>query len=336
VERLMRNADAAMYSAKSNGKGHAEVFAPEMLRAARRRMRIENELATAIEVNQLEAHYQPIVDLASRHLVGVEALMRWRHPTRGLVSPGDFIPLAEETGQIIPMTQWMLNRACADAAKLQRELPHGEGLRVSVNVSSRYLNHGHVAEEVRQALEVNGLAADCLILEVTESLLLENSTRLERTFRELKMIGVRLALDDFGTGYSSLAYLHRFPIDILKIDRSFVERLSGVHAEESLVQSIVQLAQTLHLETIAEGIEDHGQLLALRRLGCQIAQGYHFGRPGPPDIVGQLLIDADIEADIKAGIEADIDTKNEAGIDATATLPAQRDAAPAPRDAVPS
>jgi diguanylate cyclase (GGDEF)-like protein/PAS domain S-box-containing protein len=287
VERLMRNADAAMYSAKSHGKGHAEVFAPEMLRAARRRMRIENELATAIEMNQLEAHYQPIVDLASRHLVGVEALMRWRHPTRGLVSPGDFIPLAEETGQIIPMTQWMLNRACADAAKLQRDLPHGAGLRVSVNVSSRYLNHGHVAEEVRLALDANGLAADCLILEVTESLLLENSTRLERTFRELKMLGVRLALDDFGTGYSSLAYLHRFPIDILKIDRSFVERLArdkgdaeGVDAV-ALAKAILSLADALGLDTVAEGIELEEQRDTLLLLGCKTGQGYAFGKAMP-------------------------------------------------------
>jgi diguanylate cyclase (GGDEF)-like protein/PAS domain S-box-containing protein len=287
VERLMRNADAAMYSAKSNGKGHAEVFAPEMLRAARRRMRIENELATAIEMNQLEAHYQPIVDLASRHLVGVEALMRWRHPTRGLVSPADFIPLAEETGQIIPMTQWMLNRACADAARLQRDLPHGAGLRVSVNVSSRYLNHGHVAEEVRLALEANGLAPDCLILEVTESLLLESSSRLERTFRELKMIGVRLALDDFGTGYSSLAYLHRFPIDILKIDRSFVERLArdkgdaeGVDAV-ALAKAILSLADALGLDTVAEGIELEEQRDTLLLLGCKTGQGYAFGKAMP-------------------------------------------------------
>jgi EAL domain-containing protein (putative c-di-GMP-specific phosphodiesterase class I) len=172
---------------------------------------------------QLEAHYQPIVDLQSRHLVGIEALMRWRHPTRGLV-PGDFIPLAEETGQIVPMTQWMLNRACADAVRLQREITHGGGLRVAVNVSSRYLNHGNIVEDVRTCLVNHRLDPTCLILEVTESLLLENSSRLERVFRELKSLGVRLALDDFGTGYSSLAYLHRFPIDILKIDRSFVER----------------------------------------------------------------------------------------------------------------
>jgi diguanylate cyclase (GGDEF)-like protein/PAS domain S-box-containing protein len=287
VERLLRNADAAMYAAKSNGKGHAQAFAPEMLRAARRRMRIENELQSAIELNQLEAHYQPIVDLASRHLVGVEALMRWRHPTRGLVMPKDFIPLAEETGQIVPMTQWMLDRACADAVRLKRELVHGEGIRVAVNVSSRYLNHGDIIGDVRAALLAHAIMPDSIVLEVTESLLLENSPQLERTFSELKMIGVRLALDDFGTGYSSLAYLHRFPIDILKIDRSFVERLAmedddaaGVDAV-ALARAILSLADALGLDTVAEGIEHDAQRDILMSLGCKTGQGYAFGKPMP-------------------------------------------------------
>jgi len=291
VERLLRNADAAMYSAKSRGKGHAEIFQPEMLRAARRRMRIENELAVAVDTNQLEAHYQPIVDLISRHLVGVEALMRWRHPTRGLVMPGDFIPLAEETGHIVPMTRWMLNRACADIARLQRDITHGTGLRVSVNVSSRYLNHGNILEDVRNALGIHRLDPACLILEVTESLLLENSSALERTFRELKALGVRLALDDFGTGYSSLAYLHRFPIDILKIDRSFVERLagegdagSGVDAV-ALARAILSLADALGLDTVAEGIEHDSQRDTLLELGCKTGQGYLFGKAMPVDEV---------------------------------------------------
>jgi diguanylate cyclase (GGDEF)-like protein/PAS domain S-box-containing protein len=291
VERLMRNADAAMYSAKSRGKARAEIFQPEMLRAARRRMRIENELATAIDLGQLEAHYQPIVDLSSRHLVGVEALMRWRHPTRGLVMPLDFIPLAEETGQIVPMTQWIMNRACEDAARLQREIPHGAGLRVAVNVSSRYLNHGNVVTDVRAALAANRLRPDCLILEVSESLLLENSAQLARTFSELKMIGVKLALDDFGTGYSSLAYLHRFPIDILKIDRTFVERLAkgaegeGVDAV-ALARAILSLAEALGLDTVAEGIEDDSQRDTLLALGCRTGQGYAFGKAMP---VGEVL-----------------------------------------------
>ena len=296
VERLLRNADAAMYSAKAHGKGHAAVFQPEMLRAARRRIRIENELLEAMEKDELEAHYQPIVDLTSRHLVGVEALMRWRHPTRGLVMPASFIPLAEETGQIIPMTQWMLDRACRDAARLQRELEHGEGLRISVNMSSRYLNQADVVAEVRAALTKHNIKPECLILEVTESLLLENSTRLAETFRNLKLTGVRLALDDFGTGYSSLAYLHRFPIDILKIDRSFVQRLDrdsegaeGVDAV-ALARAILSLADALGLDTVAEGIELDTQRNTLLALGCKTGQGYAFGKPMPiEEILGAAV-----------------------------------------------
>jgi diguanylate cyclase (GGDEF)-like protein/PAS domain S-box-containing protein len=296
VERLMRNADAAMYSAKSHGKGRAEVFQPEMLRAARRRVRIENELATAIETQQLEAHYQPIVDLQSRHLVGVEALMRWQHPTRGCVMPGEFIPLAEETGQIVPMTQWILRRACEDAMRLQRGIPHGEGVRVSVNVSSRYLNHGSIGADVRAALAATGLAADCLILEVTEGLLLGDAERLTTTFNELKRIGVRLALDDFGTGYSSLAYLHRFPIDILKVDRSFVARLAreddaGESADAgALAKAILSLADALGLDTVAEGIELEAQREELLALGCKTGQGYAFGKAMPIDQVFEAAV----------------------------------------------
>ena len=178
------------------------------------------------------------------------------------------------------MTQWILNRACADLARLQRDIAHGEGIRVSVNVSSRYLNHGNIVEDVRNGLATHQLAPDCLILEVTESLLLENSERLERTFQELKRIGVRLALDDFGTGYSSLAYLHRFPIDILKIDRSFVERLAGEREGAggvdavALARAILSLADALGLDTVAEGIEHDSQRDTLLELGCKTGQGY--------------------------------------------------------------
>jgi predicted signal transduction protein with EAL and GGDEF domain len=286
VERLLRNADAAMYAAKSRGKGHAQLFAPEMLLAARRRIRVENEMAVALEKHQLVAHYQPIVDLASRHLVGVEALMRWQHPSRGLVLPGEFIPVAEETGQIVAMTQWMIDRACADLARLQREIAHGAGLRMSINVSSRYLNHGSVVTDVRAALARYRISPDCLVLEVTESLLLGDSAQLGHTFTALKLLGVRLALDDFGTGYSSLAYLHRFPIDILKIDRSFVERLAREQGGEdedavALARAILSMAEALGLDTVAEGIEGDAQRDTLLGIGCLTGQGYFFGKPMP-------------------------------------------------------
>jgi EAL domain-containing protein (putative c-di-GMP-specific phosphodiesterase class I) len=210
--------------------------------------------------------------------------------------PADFIPLAEETGQIVPMTQWMLKRACEDVSRMQKQIAHGAGLRMSINVSSRYLNQGDIVRDVREALEANGVRPDCLILEVTESLLLENSDRLERTFRELKALGVRLALDDFGTGYSSLAYLHRFPIDILKIDRSFVERLArsgegqeGVDAV-ALAKAILSLADALGLDTVAEGIEVDAQRDALLALGCKTGQGYSFGKAMSVDEVFEAAV----------------------------------------------
>jgi EAL domain-containing protein (putative c-di-GMP-specific phosphodiesterase class I) len=210
--------------------------------------------------------------------------------------PADFIPLAEETGQIVPMTQWMLKRACEDVSRMQQQIAHGHGLRMSINVSSRYLHQGDIVRDVREALTENGVKPDCLILEVTESLLLENSERLETTFRDLKILGVRLALDDFGTGYSSLAYLHRFPIDILKIDRSFVERLAregegqeGVDAV-ALAKAILSLADALGLDTVAEGIEVDAQRDALLALGCKTGQGYSFGKAMPVDEVFEAAV----------------------------------------------
>jgi diguanylate cyclase (GGDEF)-like protein/PAS domain S-box-containing protein len=335
ADQLIRNADLAMYRAKELRDGEFSLYDPSMHSTLVERLALEAELRLAVNQELLHVHYQPTYTLDAGKLVGVEALVRWNHPERGPIPPDAFIPLAEQTGLIHQLGRFVLREACHQGRRWLDASP-GTPLSIGVNISGKQLQRAGFPAEVREVLAESGLPPRSLVLEMTESVLMDDTDGSALALAELKAMGIRIAIDDFGTGYSSLSYLHRFPVDILKIDRSFVERLSGVHAEESLVQSIVQLAQTLHLETIAEGIEDHGQLLALRRLGCQIAQGYHFGRPGPPDIVGQLLIDADIEADIKAGIEADIDTKNEAGIDATATLPAQRDAAPAPRDAVPS
>jgi diguanylate cyclase (GGDEF)-like protein/PAS domain S-box-containing protein len=291
TEHLLRNADAAMYRAKALGKGQAVLFEAEMAKAARRRLLIEQELAAALDRGELFVHYQPIVDLKSAHLIGVEALMRWRHPTRGVVMPGEFIPIAEETGHIVPMTQWILRQACFDAASLRRAVHHGEGLRLSVNISGRCLQHKSIVEDVACALRDSRLDPDSLVLEVTESLLLQESPDLERRLNELKSLGVRLALDDFGTGYSSLAYLHRFPLDVLKIDRSFIQQLSGevdekVNDANALARAILSLAEALGLDTVAEGIEIESQREALLRLGCQTGQGYTFGRPMP---LGELL-----------------------------------------------
>lgn len=212
--------------------------------------------------------------------------MRWQHPTRGVVMPGEFIPVAEETGLIVPMSQWILRQACQDAIKLRQSVHLGEGVRLAINVSGRYLQSPSMIQDISAALEGSGLDAGSLLLEVTESLLLLDSPELELRFAEIKTLGARLALDDFGTGYSSLAYLHRFPLDVIKIDRSFIQQLSADMGEEAddaraLAKAILSLADALGLDTVAEGIEHESQRVALIELGCTTGQGYAFGMPMP-------------------------------------------------------
>jgi diguanylate cyclase (GGDEF)-like protein/PAS domain S-box-containing protein len=310
ADQLIRNADLAMYRAKELRDGEFALYDPSMHSTLVERLALEAELRLAVTEELLHVHYQPTYTLDTGKLVGVEALVRWNHPDRGQIPPDAFIPLAEQTGLIHQLGLFVLREACAQGQRWLAVAPETP-LSIAVNISGKQLQRVGFAAEVREVLTETGLPPESLVLEMTESVLMDDTDGSVRALAELKAMGIRIAIDDFGTGYSSLSYLHRFPVDILKIDRSFVERLSGANAEESLVQSIVQLAETLHLETVAEGIEDHGQLLALRRLGCQVAQGYHFGRPGPPDIVGQLLVDA--------------------GIDAANAVPAQREAAPASR-----
>jgi diguanylate cyclase (GGDEF)-like protein/PAS domain S-box-containing protein len=316
ADQLIRNADLAMYRAKELHDGEFSLYDPSMHSTLVERLALEAELRLAVNQELLHVHYQPTYTLDTGKLVGVEALVRWNHPERGQIPPDAFIPLAEQTGLIHQLGRFVLREACHQGRRWLDASP-ATPLSIGVNISGKQLQRAEFLAEVREILEESGLPPKALVLEMTESVLMDDTDGSALALAELKSMGIRIAIDDFGTGYSSLSYLHRFPVDILKIDRSFVERLSGVHAEESLVQSIVQLAQTLHLETIAEGIEDHGQLLALRRLGCQVAQGYHFGRPGPPDIVGQLLIDADL--DTAAGATAT------AAATAAPILPAQRD-----------
>ena len=309
ADQLIRNADLAMYRAKELHDGEFSLYDPSMHSTLVERLALEAELRLAVNQELLHVHYQPTYTLDTGKLVGVEALVRWNHPERGQIPPDAFIPLAEQTGLIHQLGRFVLREACHQGRRWLDASP-GTPLAIGVNISGKQLQRVGFLAEVLEILEESGLPPKALVLEMTESVLMDDTDGSAIALAELKAMGVRIAIDDFGTGYSSLSYLHRFPVDILKIDRSFVERLSGVHAEESLVQSIVQLAQTLHLETIAEGIEDHGQLLALRRLGCQVAQGYHFGRPGPPDIVGQLLIDAALDA--AAAASAPLPTQREA------------------------
>jgi diguanylate cyclase (GGDEF)-like protein/PAS domain S-box-containing protein len=280
VEELMRNADVAMYAAKSAGKGRFVVYEPSMQHAASERREMEAEIDKAVHGAQFFLHYQPIVDLRSGYLLGVEALIRWRHPERGMIAPADFIPIAEETGQIVPLGRWVLAQACREVKVWQARLPEGRQVRVSVNVSAIQLTKSDICADVLRALDISGLDPGCLVIELTETALMHNGDSVLATLTELKKLGVRIAIDNFGTGYSSLAYLHRFPIDILKIDRSFVERLGGVDGGEDFARAIITLGGTLDLEVVAEGIELENQQRGLIELGCVAGQGYWYARPG--------------------------------------------------------
>jgi diguanylate cyclase (GGDEF)-like protein len=286
---MLRAADLAMYEAKTGGKGRLEVFQPSHHTAHVQRDAVRAELSGALDAEQLELHYQPIVDLSSQQIVGFESLLRWRHPERGLISPLEFIPLAEETGLIVPIGRWVLQEATRQAAAWQNRSPLGR-LRMSVNVSVRQFQHPDLVGDVADALHRSGLDPKLLTLEITESLFAQDTEETTRKIGLLKDLGVRLALDDFGTGYSSLSYLRRFPIDTLKIDKSFVDSVATSKEGHAVVAAITQLGQTLHLEVVAEGLEQGDQLEALRRLDCPLGQGYHFSRPlGAGDAVKLLL-----------------------------------------------
>lgn len=284
-EDLVRNADLAMYEAKKNGKGRYEIFRADLQTSLLRTVGLEADLHRALARRELVLQYQPIVDLADGHVAAVEALVRWHHPERGLVLPGDFVPLAEETGLILPVGAWVLHEACRQAV----EWPTGSGLTVSVNLSARQLQEPQLAGAVADTLAQTGLPPARLVVEITESLLLSDTAGSVAQLQRLKALGVRLAIDDFGTGYSSLAYLRHFPIDIIKIDRSFLDGAVTEPRAAALLQAIVQLGRSMGLTTVAEGIESPEQLAELRRAGCRLGQGYHFGAPLDPPAVRSLV-----------------------------------------------
>jgi EAL domain-containing protein (putative c-di-GMP-specific phosphodiesterase class I) len=286
---LLRNADVAMHHAKALRTGGWELYQPIMHADAADRRLLEADLHQALERGELQVHYQPIVALDSLTMIGVEALARWCHPTRGMVSPAEFIPLAEETGLIGRIGHWVLEQACRQVAAWRSDLPDGQGLGLSVNLSPAELDAPDVVERVAATLEATGLPPGLLALELTEGMLARNPAAAGETLARLKRLGVLLAIDDFGTGFSSLAYLDRFPIDILKIDRSFVARLEDGPDATALADAVIRLGQALRLQTVAEGVETGRQLAALRRLGCRLGQGYLFGRPCDPGSLGALL-----------------------------------------------
>ena len=287
-EDTLRDADIAMYRAKENGKARYEVFDHGMHARAVSRLQLESDLRQAVERKEFCVFYQPIVSLETGRLAGFEALVRWNHPRRGLVLPADFVPVAEETGLIVPIGGWVLAEACARVREWQLASPSHRSLSLSVNLSARQVAQPDLLERIKQALDDSKLHPHCLKLEITESVVMENAEAAALMFKQLRSLGVQLSIDDFGTGYSSLSYLHRFPLNYLKIDRSFVARLTTDN-DNAIVRTISTLARNLGMEVIAEGIETEEQFNQLRMLGCEYGQGYLFSPPVADEGVRHLL-----------------------------------------------
>ncbi|HEV2764829.1 MAG TPA: EAL domain-containing protein [Pyrinomonadaceae bacterium] len=288
-ENFLRDADTAMYCAKMLGKARHEVFDKNMHARAVTQLQLETDLRRAVEREEFFVQFQPIVSLGTGEIRSFEALVRWRHPEHGLISPGAFIPVAEETGLIVPLGRWVLLEACRQLRRWQQEHPTRATLSVSVNLSSKQFTQPDLIAQIRQALEETGLAPSSLKLEITESVVMENIEKAAEMLRELRALGVELSIDDFGTGYSSLSYLHRFPINTLKIDRSFVTRMSDNNENMEIVRTIVMLAHNLKMNVVAEGVETEQQLTQLLALGCGYAQGFYFSRPLDAKIATRLL-----------------------------------------------
>ncbi|MGH2674776.1 MAG: putative bifunctional diguanylate cyclase/phosphodiesterase, partial [Actinomycetota bacterium] len=294
ADTLLRNADVAMYTAKRRGKGRYQVFESSMHVEMVERLELTAHLARAVEQHEFTLEYQPIVDLETQSIEGIEALVRWRHPTRGLLSPSEFIPLAEDTGLIVPLGWAILREACTRAAGWQVE--GHPPLAISVNLSPKQLTDPNLVGEVDRSLQASGLDPGCLILEITEDVLMHETEATLQTLRELKKLGVRLAIDDFGTGYSSLSYLERFPVDMLKIAKTFVDQLGNGTPRSPLVEAVIRLGEALGLRTVAEGIETAEQLDRLRGLHCKQGQGFLFARPLDEHAIDLLLRGGDVAA----------------------------------------
>jgi diguanylate cyclase (GGDEF)-like protein/PAS domain S-box-containing protein len=309
---LLRNADVAMYTAKSKGKARFELFEPAMHDAVVARLGLEAELRRALERHEFVVHYQPIVRLESGEVIGAEALVRWQHPTRGLVPPLDFIPLAEETGLIVPLGSWVLRQACHQLAEWQKLRGGGEPFVMNVNLSSRQLVRDLIADEVAEAVDESGIRASWLVLEVTETVLMADPVVAATALSHIRDLGVRVALDDFGSGYSSLSHLRRFPIDIVKIDKSFVDDVAREGAESAIARGIIELGRAMRIQTVAEGIEVDEQAEVLRTLGCELGQGFFFARPLAPDAWAGLL-----RSDLTAGDGTQVEKLDEPAVKTT-------------------
>ncbi|HEY9762979.1 MAG TPA: EAL domain-containing protein [Trichocoleus sp.] len=288
VDQLLLQAQMALSQAKQKGSSHYQFYSPELNAQLQERLALENDLYGALERNEMVVYYQPLVDLRTGQVTAVEALVRWQHPTRGMVSPAKFIPIAEANGLIVPIGEWVLRQACKQCQLWQRVgLPN---LRMSVNLSARQFEQPNLVNVVSQILQESGLEPTSLELEVTESFLMDDIERSVLTLKQLRALGLALALDDFGTGYSSLSYLKRFPVNMLKIDRSFVQDALSNPDSAAVTDAIISLAKSLRLSITAEGIETQAQLNYLRNQGCHEGQGFYFSRPVPPEALVELLL----------------------------------------------
>ena len=287
-EDLLRDADTAMYRAKEEATPY-QVFDSTMYQRVLGRLELENELRKALEIGEFVVHYQPIVSLRSGEVRRVEALVRWNHPERGLLNPWEFMALAEESGIVVPMGELVLEEACRWAKGGQEERPRTPPLVMSVNLSARQLGRPDLAKTVERVLRETGFEGSCLSLDITETVYIKTLEGNAAALDELKRLGVCISIDDFGIGYSSLAYLKRIPADVLKIDKSFVAGLGENLEDTAIVRMVIELAHTLEMEVIAEGVENEAQATLLKEMGCDLAQGFHFSEPLPPEAVLEFL-----------------------------------------------
>lgn len=309
AEDILRDANIAMYHAKKNDKSYL-VFDQKMYACAVTLLQLETDLRHAVDRNEITVYYQPVVDLTTLKLIGFEALMRWNHPQRGLVSPGEFIQLAEETGLIIPLTLWTLQKACLQLVEWQKEQLMDRPLMMSINLSGKMFARLDIVEQVRKIIIETGINPARLKLEITESAVMENAEGSIYLLKQLRSLGIQVSIDDFGTGYSSLSYLHRFPIDMLKVDRSFVSTMEDGSENGEIVRTIISLAKTLKLGVVAEGIETIHQLHQLRILGCDYGQGYLFSRPLSAEEIGPILKNDSLWQKIISGSNPAVSAQN--------------------------
>jgi predicted signal transduction protein with EAL and GGDEF domain len=287
ADSVLMQADIAMYDAKANGKDQFVYFCDAMQEGVRHRLDVESWLRAALSSQQIRVHYQPIVAMGTRRLEAVEALARWQHPTMGLLSPVDFLGVAEDTGLIVPLGKLVLRDACQQIRRWREE--YDDGMKVSVNLSATQLRDPHVVHDVRTALAEAGIGADALIVEVTESALIGDVAEASAVLESLSFLGVTIAIDDFGTGYSSLSHLQEFPVDVIKVDKSFVDRVCRSSEESTLVRSVLAIGSEFGLQVVAEGIQTEEQDAELRRLGCHYGQGYLYMTPVPAEGIDRLL-----------------------------------------------